>query len=124
LLERIVGEPAKVKWSAGQLHRNLRAADDGVTYKDTYCAFAVPEAETLPLDDAIIALSRRLEAQAPDLPTLISRDVEVEIYATLEQSRRGKVFRPEAISALGRMNAGLAIDWVAGPTTTDESADA
>ncbi|HWQ86120.1 hypothetical protein [Brevundimonas sp.] len=95
-----------------------------MTYKDTYCAFAVPEADKLSLDEAIIALSRRLEAQAPGLPGLVARDVEIEIYATLEQSKRGKTFRPDAISALGRMNAGLAIDWVASPTMSDESSDA
>jgi hypothetical protein len=111
LIEAAVGEVAKVKWNVGEARVAPNGRSIGGLRDESYCTFDVPEAETLELNAAIIALSDRLEKRSSALRELAQQGADIEFYATADEAKRGEMIEAAAIAALARLNAGLAIDW-------------
>ena len=111
LIEAAVGEVATVKWTVGEARVAPNGRPIGGLRDDSYCAFEVPESETLALNAAIIALSDRLEKRSAAVKDLARQGADIEFYATADAANRGEMIEAAAIAALARLNAGLAIDW-------------
>ena len=113
LIERAVGQPAKVKWTAGEARKAPNGRALGGQREESYCAFEVPEAGQAPLNAAIMALAGRLEGQSAALDQLAQQGAAIELYATVEKAKSGETLEAATIAALARLRAGLAIDWCA-----------
>ena len=111
LIEAAVGQRAKVKWTAGDARVVPGGGSLGGVRGETYCTFEVPEAEALPLNAAILALSDRLTERSVALADLKRQGADIEVYTTADESRRGETIEAATIAALARLSAGLAIDW-------------
>lgn len=111
LIEEAVGQPAKIKWTAGDARVAPNGRSSGGGHDETYCAFEVPEALNLALNAAVIALSNRLESRSAALKALAQQGANIELYATADEAKRGEMIEAATIAALARLNAGLAIDW-------------